>query len=343
VTRAAALFLAALVSAGCVRDSEPQPVRRHLVYSKGQAWPNHTIWIGDVDGRNMRRLTRGEYGLVSPRGDVIAITRPSGVRLIRPDGVEEREIGRGRAAGWFADSRHLLLFRRNALVSVDTDDGDETVLVPDTALLRGWAVSPNGERLAYGLARKETRSGECGEYIDLHVVDSGGGSRRQLTHDGRSSDPIWGGDGRIAFAREPVKPPCAFPKSGLWTIHENGGELQPVVPEAPRRFAWNGYYGLRPYAFASGRSLLVAGVRTEWGDELALVDMETRRIRKPDLDPRPRYRRNMYVDYVSRNGSHVLATACGAEYPCTISIYSVLRHQARHLVTGRVGDAHWNR
>jgi hypothetical protein len=340
--RAAAIFLAALVCAGCVRDSEPEPIRRYLVYSKGPEWPNHTIWIGDVDGRKMRRLTRGEYGLVSPRGEVIAITRPSGVRLVRPDGSEEREIGRGSAAGWFADSRHLLVFRRDALVSVDTDDGDENVLVPDTALLRGWTVSPDGERLAYGLARKEPRFGDCGEYSDVHVVDSEGGSRRQLTHDGRSSDPVWG-HGRIAFAREPVKPPCALPKSGIWTMDENGDALSPILPQAPRRFAWNGYYGLQPHGWVSGGSLLVAGVRTEWGDELALVDTKTRRIRRPDLDPRPVYRRHMYVDYVSRDGRHVLATACGAEYPCTISIFSVPDGRARHLVTGRVGGAHWNR
>jgi hypothetical protein len=342
VIRRAALLLAALVCAGCVRDSESEPIRRYLVYSKGGMWPNHTIWIGDVDGRNMRRLTRGEHGLVSPDGEAIAITRPSGVRLMRPDGSEERELGRGRAAGWFADSRGLLVFRRDALVSVDTEDGDESVLVPDIALLRGWTVSPDGERLAYGLARKEARSGECGEYSDVYVVDGDGGSRRRLTRDGRSSDPIWG-DGTIAFAREPVKPPCALPKSGIWTMGENGKDLRAILPRAPRRFAWNGYYGLRPHSWVSGGSLLIAGVRTEWGDELALVDTRTRRIRRPDLDPRPVYRRHMYVDYVSRDGRHVLATGCGAEYPCTISIFSVPRRRIRDLITGRVGEAHWNR
>jgi hypothetical protein len=155
------------------------------------------------------------------------------------------------------------------------------------------------------------------------VVDGDGGSRRRLTRDGRSSDPIWG-DGTIAFAREPVKPPCALPKSGIWTMGENGKDLRAILPRAPRRFAWNGYYGLRPHSWVSGGSLLIAGVR-------------------PDLDPRPVYRRHMYVDYVSRDGRHVLATGCGAEYPCTISIFSVPRRRIRDLITGRVGEAHWNR
>jgi hypothetical protein len=89
VTRAAALLAAALVTAGCVHGSDEEPIRRYLVYSKGPVWPNHAILIDDVDGRKMRRLTRGEYGLVSPDGRLIAITRPSGIALMRPDGTEK--------------------------------------------------------------------------------------------------------------------------------------------------------------------------------------------------------------------------------------------------------------
>lgn len=340
--RAAALVAAALAVLGCTGDSDQEPIRRYLVYTRHVGWADNPILIGDVHGRRMRRLTRGEYGLIAPDGSVVAIGSQSPIRLIRPDGTGERVLGPGRPAGWFADSRHLLVFQRRALVSVDTDDGDTVVLVDDQKLLRGWSVSPEGSRLVYALARKENRSGECGEYVDLYAVDHDGGSRRRLTHDTRSSDPVWG-DGRIAFAREPVKPPCALPRSGVWTMSEDGSDVRPVLPEAPRRFAWNGYYGLRPHGWVSGRPLLLVGVRTEWGDELALIDVRNRRIRRPDLDPNPRYRHPVYVDHVSRNGQDVLATGCGAEFPCTISIFSVVERRARAVVTGRVGDAHWNR
>lgn len=340
--RRAALLAAALVSVGCVRDSDSEPIHRFLVYTKEVGWPHKPILIGDVDGRDMRLLTRGEYGLVSPDGRAVAVARGSETRTIRPDATGESLLGRGKPAGWFADSRHLLVFRARELVSVDTEDGDSTVLVPEVNLLRGWSVSPEANQLVYGLARKESRWGQCGEYIDVYVVDRDGRSRRRLTDDGRSSDPVWG-DGGIAFAREPVKPPCVMPKAGIWAMGSDGSDVHPVVRQAPPRFAWNGYYGLRPHGWVTGRSLLLAGVRTEWGDELALVDLRNARIRRPDLDPRPRYRRSMYVDHVSRDGGYVLTTGCGAEYPCTISIYSVLGHRARHVVTGRVGNAHWNR
>jgi hypothetical protein len=37
------------------------------------------------------------------------------------------------------------------------------------------------------------------------------------------------------------------------------------------------------------------------------------------------------------------SAACGAEYPCTIRIYSVSERRGRELITGRVAYPHWNR
>jgi hypothetical protein len=41
------------------------------------------VWIGDVDGRHMRRLTGGGYGVVSPEGGTIAVSRRSGIFTIK--------------------------------------------------------------------------------------------------------------------------------------------------------------------------------------------------------------------------------------------------------------------
>jgi hypothetical protein len=84
-------------------------------------------------------------------------------------------------------------------------------------------------------------------------------------------------------------------------------------------------------------------VRSEWGDELALLNTRTGRIRKLDLDPSPRYTSSMYIDHPSHDGRHVVGAACGAEFPCTIQIFSVLEGRARNLITGSVASPHWNR
>jgi hypothetical protein len=341
VIRRAALLAVALLCSGCAGDSDGQPAARYLVYTKAVGLPEEAVWIGDVDGRRMRRLTRGNYALVAADGRTIAIARGSRVHTVEPDGDREQLLGRGRPIAWFPDSRHLLVVRGDGVVNVDTDDGDATALIPKPALLRGWSVSPTG-RLVYALARKDEPWGVCREELDIFVVDSDGDSRRRLTDDGRSSDPVWGND-RIAFARHPVDPNCAITSAGIWTMRADGDDVRAIVRRAPRRFAWNGYYGLRPYGFVNGLPVIVAGVLTEWGDELALVDTRTGRMRRPDLDPRPRYSAAMYIDHVSRDGRYALGAGCGAEFPCTIRIFSVLDGKARNLITGRVGSPHWNR
>lgn len=124
---------------------------------------------------------QGGSGRVSLDGTKIALTRESDIYTITPTGKDEEFVSRGDAAQWLAESRHLLVFRREGLVSVDIQDDDATVLVRRTGLLRGWSESPDGTELAYALAKKESRSGECGEYVDIYVVDRDGGSRRRHT------------------------------------------------------------------------------------------------------------------------------------------------------------------
>lgn len=352
--RRAALLVAALVCAGCVPDSDDKPRGTYLAYTQHLSWPKATIWIGDAEGRSMRRLTAGFSPLVSPDGRRVAFNRcvtpsqdcrtglaPGELYTVSPRGGEpERVSGSFSADGWFPDSRHLLSVD-GAMVKLDVETGEETVLARPSRELLGWSISPAGDDVVYAVLGKGVPTHICPFKGDLFVARADGGGTRRLTSEGRDSDPVWVDDS-ILLARE--RQGCAAtPASGIWRMRPDGTEMRPIVHVAPRRFAWNGYYGLRPHGVVTGRPLLLAGVRTEWGDELALLDLRTGRLRRPDLDPRPRYTRSMYVDHVSRDGLHVLATGCGAEWPCTISVFSVRDRRVRDVVTGRVGDAHWNR
>jgi dipeptidyl aminopeptidase/acylaminoacyl peptidase len=355
VIRTAALVAAALFCAGCFHAEEDRKVARYLVYTKGSG-PGRTIWIGDVDGRRMRRLARGAEPLVAPDGSSVAFHRcrdawacqaEGDPRLytISPDGGDPRLVGRGQFVyEWFPDSRHLLTVEAT-LDKVDSESGKRTVLARPAREVQGWSIAPDGHAVVFAVSAEEGRRSDCERRVDLLVVDAGGDEEaRRLTNDGLNNDPVWGGD-TIAFAREEARRPKCIgnPSSGIWTIRPDGSELRPIVAASPRRFSWNGYYGLMPFGWVAGRPIFLAGVRTEWGRELTLIDTRRGWMRAVDLDPRPRFGAPLYVDQLSRDGRYVLAHGCGAEYPCTISIYSVVERRARDLITGRVGSPHWNR
>ena len=336
MTRAAALLAVALACAVWVSGARSQQHGRYLVYTRGVGLPKQTVWIGDVEGRRMHRLTRGGYGLVSPDGETIAVSRRPGIFTVGPDGSGGRFVSRGRPAGWLPDSRHLLALRANALVNIDLTDGSADVI--ERREVVAWSISPDGRSIAYDVYRKRVPSGEC--WFDIYSAAVDGSAKRRLTQGGRSSNPVWGATG-IVYAYRPRDTGCFKPR--IWRMDADGRSKAAVMKTLPTRFGVDGYYGIRPHAWVKGRPLLLATVPTEWGLELALVDTRDGRARKVDLDPRPRRARAMYVDHASSDGHHVVGAACGAELPCTLQIYSVLDRRSRDLITGNVAYPDWNR
>jgi hypothetical protein len=338
--RAALLAAAALLCAACGTGDDTAPraalSSKHLVYTKAVGKPQQAVWIGDVNGTRMRRLTRGGYGLVSPDGRTIAISRRAGIYTIDPRGRSERFIARGRPAAWLPDSRHLLAVQRKALVTIDL--ADESTEVVERREIVTWSISPDGKTVAYDVYVARPPSGECG--FEIYSAQIDGTSKRRLTTGGRSSHPVWGADS-IAFAYRPVGTGCFKPR--IWQMGTEGGQRAPVMRTLPNRFADLGRYGVRPFAWVSDSPLLLATIPTEIGAELALVNRRSGRARVADLDPRSRRERPMYVDHPSRDGRHVVGAACGYEGPCTIRIYSVAAGRARELITGDVRYPHWNR
>lgn len=341
IARAALLAAAALLCAACGESNDGEPAAtssKRLVYTRALGLPNQAIWIGDVEGRHMRRLTRGNYGLVSPDGRTIATSRKAGIYAVDAENGAERFVAKGKPAVWLLDSRHLLAIQGRALVKLDVETSKAVVI--DRAGALTWSLSPDGKAVAYEVLERESRTGLCDPKTNIYIADVDGGSRRRLTRDGRSSNPVWA-PGWIAFALHPAGAGCFKPR--VWKIRPDGTGRQAVMRRLPRRFAWNGYYGVRPYGWVGGRPIVLAAVISEWGPDLVLVHSRTGRARKPDLDPRPRSATGMPIDHPSKDGRHVLGAACGAEGPCTIWIYSVLSGRAREVITANVAYPHWNR
>ncbi len=235
MTRAALLAAAVLLCAACGTRDDTAPSAalpsKHLVYTKAVGKPQQSVWIGDVNGTRMRRLTRGSYGLVSPDGRTIAISRRGGIYTVDPNGRGERFIAWAKPAGWLPDSRHLLAFQRRAFVNIDLDD--RSVDVIEGREVTTWSISPDGTTLAYDVYRARPPSGECG--FDIYRAQIDGSSKRRLTTGGRSSHPVWGTDS-IVFAYRPVGTGCFKPR--IWQMgpkEGSGRRVMRTLPEPVRR------------------------------------------------------------------------------------------------------------
>ena len=158
IGRAALFAAAALLCAACGTGDDTAPSAgmrsKHLVYTKAVGKPQEAVWIGDVNGRRMTILTLGRFGLVSPDGRTIAISRRGGIYTVDPNGRGKRFIAWAKPAGWLPDSRHLLAFQRRAFVSIDLDD--RSVDVIEGREVTTWSISPDGATLLVANADNNT-------------------------------------------------------------------------------------------------------------------------------------------------------------------------------------------
>jgi hypothetical protein len=299
----------------------------HLVYTRDLG-TKHDVWIANGDGRGARRLAAGLYGLVSPRGDVVAIYRGTNdLYLVKSDGSGARLLARGlKPFVWAPNGRTLLAYRGLSMFSLEVASGRRTLLFRGSAY--GASVSPDSRALAYARALRRDRTGGCNENMDLHVVGLDGSGRRQVTRDGRSGFPLWG-PRHITFAR--VMPNCVTPV--IWRVRPDGSRLRPLLTRIPARFTSNGFYGFSPVGWVTGGKELVLGLRSEWGSEAVVLQVGSGRLR----------RLHEYVDDVSADGRYLVGTQGGAEGPYTITIVPTAGGHSRLVARGSVCCVDWNR
>jgi Tol biopolymer transport system component len=231
---AIAVIVAALALAIGVAVSSGSGSSFGVAYVTGAQDAAPSVWFANADGSHPHRLGPGDLPLVAPDGSIVAASQGPGLVLYSTSGAgTHRYFGSPKATAvataFSPDSRYL------AVVLASTDPAsaaDSGLAVIDTTTfgyrivahgqIYGAGFAPDGsDRIAYAAAPSPALTAP----VDVHVIGADGSGSVQLTHDGRSLNPVWSEHG-IAFDGEQLRPD-AEPAYEVWTMARDGS--------APRR------------------------------------------------------------------------------------------------------------
>jgi hypothetical protein len=138
--------------------------------------------------------------------------------------------------------------------------------------LVGWSYSPHGDEIAYTRQRAA--------HADVFVVPATSGLARPVTHDGKSSSPVWTTKGIVvsrAISGQRI-PHRGWGANELWLIDPDGGSPRSLSGPLPRRILGSGITGLTPVAWSGGA--LLGGLINEFGRPPYAVDSRTKTMRR---------------------------------------------------------------
>jgi Tol biopolymer transport system component len=267
-----------LVLAGC--GSSHHAVKA-IAYTKFLRGGGEEVWIAAPDGSHKRRLAQGGSPQLSPDGRWVAFRRPCArygdcLFLVSRAGGKPTLLARNAFPSfWSSDGRGVLAYRPvteeiGRLLVVDRD-ADDAVTVASGNLV-GWSFSPDGKHVAYALQR--------GAHADVLVVPARGGSSRRVTHDGRSSLPVWTAKGILvshAITGRRV-PHHGWGANEIWLVDPDSGNPRSLSGPLPGRILGSGITGLEPIAWSDGS--LLAGLINEFGAPPFAVDPRARTVRQ---------------------------------------------------------------
>lgn len=201
------------------------------------------VWVAEDSGKNARAFAAGTNPRVSPDGRWIAYGPAQkggfGSELVvaPADGSAEprRLLANWREPyefDWSPDSSTIAALRgpelgSRALVLIDVASGAQQVVA--TGYFSGVSFDPAGGQLAYARAAGEKYPPRSDVYrFEIPI----GQSVRfippvRLTHDHRSTNPIWGPNGRIVFVKLLGGAKRKYgPKNELYLMNESGRQVR---------------------------------------------------------------------------------------------------------------------
>jgi Tol biopolymer transport system component len=193
----------ALIASALVVTTVPSIAGATLVFTRN---PFHTtVFQANDDGSHAQKIGPGSSPAVSPDGKSIVYGKAGKaselLTLVRSEGGRARTL----MSGWqdpfhlafSPDSKLVAALRghelgRLKLVVIDVASGKQKVVA--SGFFSGFSFSPDSREIVF--SRTKSSFSLNG---DIFRVGVNRGKPRPVTRDHRSTDPLWGPDGRIVF------------------------------------------------------------------------------------------------------------------------------------------------
>ena len=202
-----------------------------------------TIWVADGHGGNQRDLGRGLQALISPNGRLVAawgpetdgVTETDGIAIYSTDGGHPQRFFQGvmveQLLAWSPDSRYLAVYVEPAqaptagLYVIDLANGQTTFIASGTQPAASFAPG-RPDRMTYSISTPA----RLGWVSNVFTTSPEGTGTRQLTHDGLSTNPVWGSHW-IAFARmhRTSESSSQEYQSQIWLMRQTGASARSLT------------------------------------------------------------------------------------------------------------------
>jgi Tol biopolymer transport system component len=201
-------------------ESNLSPDGKKVVFSSDREGNTYHLYVMNVEGGGLKRLTDGLAGDLSPRwspdGKQIAFSRGGTIMVMDSDGSNVRQVTEpqseatappceagGFLGGWSPDGKQLTFYAASVteglgqICIINVDGSGLTVVAsepPGYHVEPSW--SPDGEWIAYRFIQ--------GDDYEIYIVKPDGSSRTDLTnHPAKDVEPDWSPDGEwIVFASD---------------------------------------------------------------------------------------------------------------------------------------------
>ncbi len=235
-----------------------------IAYVTGADAGSAVVWMAGSDGSGGHRLGPGTVPLLAPSGSLVAASlsahRGTALAIYPTAGAAHTffnsALTTATAQAWSPDSRYLAVVLQSTNPGSDAASGlavidtkSFTASIVSRGSIYGASFAPDGsDRIVYGAARTSALA----DHINVHIAAADGSGSHQISHGGRSLNPVWGRHG-IAFDRERLRRGGA-PAYQVWLMQPDGSGAKVLTHEPAGPLL----DGLVPLAFSADGTRLLA-------------------------------------------------------------------------------------